>query len=64
MNYSFFLFSKLFDVYHETQMPYDLLFGEVCRMYEDYENSKYNKPNKGEYECMCDYLAENVPCFE
>ncbi len=61
MNYSFYLFSKLFDAFYEIECPYDYLFGEVLRMYEDYEGSKYNDPNKGEYECMVKYLEEHQP---
>lgn len=56
-NYSFFLFSKLHEFYHESDTPYDELFGEVVAMYEDYENSAYNDSNKPEYECMVNYLS-------
>jgi hypothetical protein len=56
-NYSFFLFSRLYGLYYDTDtLPYDELFGEVVVMYENYENSAYNDSNKPEYECMIDYL--------
>lgn len=61
MSYSFYLFSKLFDAFYEINCPYDYLYGEVLRMYEDYEGSKYNDPYKGEYECMVNYLGEHQP---
>jgi hypothetical protein len=62
MNYSFFLFSKLFDIYHTTEEPYDILFEEVGKMYKDWlvwdvDNGK----NIGEYESMSEYLATHVP---
>jgi len=62
MNYSFYLFSKLFDVYHTTEAPYDELFEEVKAMYKDWlvwdvDNGK----NIGEYESMCEYLATTAP---
>lgn len=65
MNYSFFLFGKLFDVYHTTEIPYDILFGELSAMYEDWiswdvENGK----NTGEYESMCKYISSHVPAFD
>ena len=42
-NYSFFLFSRLYGLYYDTDtLPYDELFGEVVAMYENYENSAYN----------------------
>jgi hypothetical protein len=64
MNYSFYLFSKLFDNFYPTETPYDFLFEEVCRMYEDYLKSPYDNPKKDEYSCMVDYLNENVPNFK
>ena len=57
MNYSFYLFSKLFDEFHISDTPYDILFGEVCQMYEDYVKSGYNDESKPEYECMHKYLS-------
>ena len=61
MDYSFYLFSQLFDLYHNTDMPYDIKYTEVLNMYKDYLLSDYNSPNYGEYECMCKYLSENIP---
>ena len=60
-NYSFFLFSKLFDVYHPREIEYDWLFEEVEWAYIDYNKSKYNDSNKAEYQCICDYLSNYLP---
>ena len=62
MNYQFFLFSKLFDVYHKTDIEYDLLFEELSAMYKDWliwdvDNGK----NIGAYESMQNYLSITVP---
>lgn len=62
MNYSFFLFSKLFDVYHTTDMTYDALFEELKAMYKDWIIWDVdNGQNIGEYESMQNYLATHVP---
>jgi hypothetical protein len=62
MNYRFFLFSKLFDVYHTTDTPYDLLFEELKVMYKDWMIWDVdNGQNIGDYESMCEYLATHVP---
>lgn len=61
-NYSFFLFTKLFDVYHTTESPYDILFEEMCDMYKDWGDwDKVNGSHIGEYESMCEYLATHIP---
>lgn len=54
--YSFFLFSKLFDVVIPNEHEYDLLYADVCTHYGKYCDSEYNNPNKPEYECMLQYL--------
>lgn len=61
MNYSFYLFSQLFDVYHTTDATYDEKFKEISAMYQDYLKSGYNNPNYGEYECISAYLSEHLP---
>lgn len=63
-SYSFFLFSKLFDVFHSTDMPYDELYGEVLTMFQDYVHSEFNDEFKPEYECMVEYLSNHVPKTE
>lgn len=55
-NYSFFLFSHLYNVIHPNETPYDILFEELQELYSDFEESLYNDPDKGEYECMVDFL--------
>lgn len=55
-NYSFFLFSQLYNVIHPNETPYDILFEEVQQLFYDYEESLYNDSDKGEYECMEEFL--------
>jgi hypothetical protein len=60
MNYSFFLFSKLYDVYHVDESPYDILFYKLSAMYKnwmiwDIDNGK----GIGEYESMSNYLSNH-----
>ena len=56
MHYSFFLFSQLYNVIHPNETPYDILFEELLELYSDFEESLYNDPDKGEYECMVGFL--------
>ena len=55
-NYSFFLFTQLYNVIHPNETPYDRLFEELQYLYLQYEESLYNDSDKGEYECMTDFL--------
>jgi hypothetical protein len=56
-SYSFFLFSQLYSVtYPNDSTPYDMLFEELQELHSDFEESLYNDPDKGEYECMVDFL--------
>lgn len=55
-NYSFFLFCQLYNVIHPNETPYDVLFNELEELYCDYEESLYNDSDKGEYECMVEFL--------
>lgn len=57
MNYSFFLFSKLYDLYFPSEIPYDILHTEVCQSYEDFIASPYNVEDKSEHDCMINYLV-------
>lgn len=58
-SYSFFLFSKLFDVFIGVDYEYDTLFGDLQGLYEHYYFSDYNNPDKGEYETMVDFFNAN-----
>jgi hypothetical protein len=62
MNYSIFLFSKLFDcVFLETtkDMEYDILYELVQSAYKAYYESKqYHNLSKSEYDCILDFLYE------
>ena len=59
-NYSFFLFSQLYNAIMPqtaTEMSYDELFYEVSDLYEEYKESTYNDSNQPEYECVVNYLS-------
>jgi hypothetical protein len=60
-SYQFYLFTKLFDAIHTIEAEYDLLFDELESAYNEYLSSEYNNPNKGEYECMVEYLTNYLP---
>ncbi len=58
MDYNQYLFSclmKLFDSEFE-QMEYDIQFDVAIEEYVIFENSKFNDGNKGEYDCIVEYL--------
>lgn len=60
MDYSQYLFScllKLFDSEFE-QMEYDIQYAITISEYEKFENSPYNDENRGEYECIVEYLTD------
>ena len=59
-NYSFFLFSKLYEsVNGISEEPYDLLFSEIAQAYSKYVSSSYNDSYEPEYECMLNFLKSN-----
>ena len=59
MNYPEFLFAQLLAIYDEEfkEMPYDDQYESVPHLYEDFFNSKFNDPLKGEYDCIVNYLS-------
>ena len=59
MNYSFYLFSKLFDVVINLECEYDVMYEFINDLFNDFEFSKYNDSNLGEYECIVKFLTEN-----
>jgi hypothetical protein len=60
MNYRFFLFSKLFDAMIGIEYEYDLMFDDLQMLFEEYDISSYNDPNKGEYECIVKFFKDNL----
>jgi hypothetical protein len=60
-NYSFFLFCKLYDAYFHPTLEYDLLFGEMVGLYEDYCASSFNSYDSSEYDCMESYIKSIKP---
>jgi hypothetical protein len=66
MNYQDFLFSQLFMNHvenYETQyqeLEYDLIFPEVLKHQNIFLKSNYNVDVRSEYDCMVDYLLNEV----
>lgn len=60
MNYSFFLFSKLFDVVISHDYEYDLMFNDISILYQIFLETEYNNPNEDEYSCIVKFLRCNV----
>jgi hypothetical protein len=61
-NYSFYLFSELVNIYDNQQItlqPYDIQYEVKQKLYIEYLNSPFNK-DKGEYECIIDFLENKV----
>jgi hypothetical protein len=56
--YEFFLFSKLFDLYIQPNIPYDDLYPVTCFYYEIFTN-KDNNYNIGLYQSIENYLIDN-----
>lgn len=63
-SYSFFLFSKLYDVIIDVEYAYDVLFEHMMELYSEYHESKYNDPNQPEYECIVAFLEANKTTIE
>jgi hypothetical protein len=58
--YSFFLFTKLYDVVNGiSNDPYDLQFDNLSEAYDKYSNSEYNNLYEPEYECMLAFLESS-----
>ena len=55
-DYSFFLFTNLYNVVIKPTEEYDVLYHKVCDEYGKYCDSEYNDENKSEYECIENYL--------
>jgi len=66
MNYEDFLFSQLFMNHvenNETQyqeLEYDLIFPEVLKHQNLFLKSNYNVDVRSEYDCIIDYLLNEV----
>lgn len=59
MNYSQFLFSKLYDEVIGFDYEYDLMYADMQTLYKVFEDSGFNNPNQPEYECIVEFLKEN-----
>ena len=66
MNYQVYLFSCLLKKYDKEfeEMEYDLQFEEAPFRYADFEKSSFNVSEKGEYDCMVEYLENKYIIME
>lgn len=66
MNYENFLFSQLFmnhvenNVTQYIELEYDLIYPVVLEHEEKYKSSTYFLGMKSEYECIIDYLMNEI----
>lgn len=66
MNYKDFLFSQLFMNHVENnetryqELEYDLIFPEVLKHQNLFLKSSYNTDNRSDYDCIVDYLINEV----
>ena len=64
-DYAFFVFCKLVEVIKPNMFPadleYDYMFEGLTSYYKNYLDSKYIIQNKGEYECMVEFLNNSLP---
>ena len=66
MKYEDFLFSQLFMNHVENnqteykELEYDLIFPEMLKHKKEYENSIYFLGMKSEYDCIVDYLTNEI----
>ncbi len=56
MNYSFFLFSKLFDLIHPIDGDFQELFISLEAYHEQFQASEFNDLYKPEEECMLEFI--------
>jgi hypothetical protein len=59
-DYDFFLFTQLAFSYGkiDIELEYDLLFGDIIKLYEDFLTSHSNDDTKGLYECIEHYFMQ------
>jgi hypothetical protein len=58
-NYSFYLFSKLFDAIIGHEYEYDLMYRDIKNLYTFYQMSYYNDMDQDEYSCMYLFFIDN-----
>lgn len=60
MDYNEYLFSCLLKLYDKNfeQMEYDLQFDRVAHRYLGFQQSEFNDSEKGEYDCIINYLED------
>ena len=60
MNYTGFLFSSLLREFNANynNLPYDEMYDKHRELLEEYENSKFNVDDIGEYKCMTNFFED------
>jgi len=58
-NYSFYLFSKLFDAFIGHKYEYDLMYKDIRNLYFLFKASSYLDSYQNEYEAMCMFYLDN-----
>ena len=57
MDYTFFLFSKLYELHNDDKIEYDLLFMKILDDFENWQNwDKINGANISEYDSINKYF--------
>lgn len=60
-DYSFFLFTLLYDIVIMSDLDYCELYGVICDEYGKYCDSNFNNPEETENECIIKYLYSIKP---
>jgi hypothetical protein len=60
MDYKVYLFSCLLKQYNTEydELPYDTQYDLAKLLWKDFDESTYNDPNRGLYECLIDYFSD------
>ena len=58
--YSFFLFSQLYQLHKPSNTEYDLLYLEIRKEFIDFLNSSYNTGEVSLYESIENYLSKDL----
>ena len=59
IDYQMYLYSNLLKLYDKNfaELEYDLQFELIPTLYKTFAESNYNNPDRGEYDCITDFLT-------
>lgn len=60
MNYDFFLFTKLYDVYINIDYYYDEMFEDLGKLYKKFLESDHNNINGNPYDNIESFFRANI----